>query len=71
MRIERLELRLLTLPLVHFFETSFGRIHEKQFIVVRVEADGAFGYGECVAEKDPYYSAETNDTVWHLSLIHI
>jgi len=65
-RIERLELRLLTLPLVHFFETSFGRIHEKQFIVVRVEADGAFGYGECVAEKDPYYSAETNDTVWHI-----
>ena len=28
MKIERLELRLLKLPLVHFFETSFGRIHD-------------------------------------------
>jgi O-succinylbenzoate synthase len=65
-RIERLELRLLKLPLVHFFETSFDRIYDKQFIVVRVEGDGAVGYGECVADRDPYYSAETNETVWHV-----
>jgi O-succinylbenzoate synthase len=65
-RIERLELRLLKLPLVHFFETSFDRIYDKHFIVVRVEGDGAVGYGECVAERDPYYSAETNETVWHI-----
>jgi len=65
-KIDRLELRLLKLPLVHFFETSFGRIHEKHFIIVRVEGGGAAGYGECVAEQDPYYSAETNDTVWHI-----
>jgi len=54
------------LPLVHFFETSFGRIDEKHFILVRVDGDGATGYGECVAEQDPYYSSETNDTVWHI-----
>jgi O-succinylbenzoate synthase len=66
LKIERLELRLLKLPLVHFFETSFGRIHEKHFIIVRAEGDGASGYGECVAEQDPYYSAETNETVWHI-----
>src|SRR5262249_25458445 len=54
------------LPLVHFFETSFDRIYDKHFIVVRVEGDGAVGYGECVAEQDPYYSAETNETVWHI-----
>ncbi|HEV8346434.1 MAG TPA: o-succinylbenzoate synthase [Vicinamibacterales bacterium] len=66
MKIDRLELRLLKLPLVHFFETSFGRIHEKHFIIVRVDGGGAAGYGECVAEQDPYYSAETNDTVWHI-----
>ena len=66
MKIERLELRLLKLPLVHFFETSFGRIHDKHFIIVRVEGGGVTGYGECVAEQDPYYSAETNETVWHI-----
>jgi o-succinylbenzoate synthase len=65
-RIDRLELRLLKLPLVHFFETSFGRIDEKHFILVRVDGDGVTGYGECVAELDPYYSSETNDTVWHI-----
>jgi O-succinylbenzoate synthase len=65
-RIERLELRLLKLPLVHFFETSFGRIHDKHFIVVRLDGDGATGFGECVAEQDPYYSSETNATVWHI-----
>jgi len=65
-KIERLELRLLKLPLVHFFETSFGRIDDKHFIIVRVDGGGASGYGECVAEQDPYYSAETNQTAWHI-----
>jgi O-succinylbenzoate synthase len=61
-----LELRLIKLPLVHFFETSFGRIDDKHFILVRVEGDGVVGYGECVADVDPYYSSETNDTCWHI-----
>jgi o-succinylbenzoate synthase len=65
-KIERVELRLITLPLVHFFETSFGRIDEKHFILVRVDGEGATGYGECVAEQDPYYSSETNQTCWHI-----
>jgi O-succinylbenzoate synthase len=65
-RIERLELRLLKLPLVHFFETSFGRIDDKHFILVRLDGEGATGYGECVAEQEPYYSSETNETAWHI-----
>ena len=66
MKIERLELRLIRLPLVHFFETSFGRIDDKHFILARVDGGGATGYGECVAEQDPYYSSETNETAWHV-----
>jgi len=65
-KIDRLELRLLTLPLVQFFETSFSRVHDKHFLLVRVDGDGVSGYGECVADRDPYYSAETNDTAWHV-----
>jgi o-succinylbenzoate synthase len=65
-KIERLELRLLELPLVHFFETSFGRIDDKHFIIVRADGDGTSGYGECVADNDPFYSAETNETAWHI-----
>jgi o-succinylbenzoate synthase len=65
-KIDRLELRLLTLPLVHFFETSFSRVHDKHFLIVRVDGDGVSGFGECVADRDPYYSAETNETAWHI-----
>ena len=66
MRIDRLELRLLKLPLVHFFETSFGRVHDKEFILVRVDGDGESGWGECVADRDPFYSSETNDAAWSI-----
>ncbi len=66
MQIERLELRLLRLPLVQFFETSFSRVVEKQFLLVTLEGGGMTAYGECVADVDPYYSSETNDTAWHI-----
>jgi o-succinylbenzoate synthase len=65
-QIERLELRLLKLPLVQFFETSFSRIVEKQFLLVTLDGGGMTAYGECVADVDPYYSSETNDTAWHI-----
>ncbi|HAK54260.1 MAG: o-succinylbenzoate synthase [Vicinamibacterales bacterium] len=66
MRIDRVQLRLVRLPLVQFFETSFARIHDREFIVVTVHGDGAHGYGECVTDRDPYYSAETSDTAWRM-----
>jgi O-succinylbenzoate synthase len=65
-RIERIELRLLRLPLVRFFETSFGRIYDRTFVLVTVTADGVEGVGECVAEANPFYSAETTATAWHI-----
>ena len=66
MRIERIELRLVRLPLVRFFETSFGRIDDRAFVLVTVEEDGAVGVGECVAEESPFYSSETTRTAWHI-----
>jgi o-succinylbenzoate synthase len=66
MKIDRIELFLCRLPLVHFFETSFGRSYDRTFVLVRVEGDGHEGWGECVAEANPYYSSETTETVWHI-----
>ena len=66
MRIDRLELRLLRLPLVHFFETSFGRSDDRAFVLVTAFGDGVEGWGECVAEAGPYYSPETTETAWHV-----
>jgi o-succinylbenzoate synthase len=68
--IEKIELFLCRLPLVHFFETSFGRSYDRTFVLIRVEGthDGARheGWGESVAEANPYYSSETTETVWHI-----
>jgi o-succinylbenzoate synthase len=65
-RIDRLELRLCRLPLVSFFETSFGRSYERQFLLVRLEGEDCEGWGEAVAEANPYYSSETTETAWHV-----
>jgi o-succinylbenzoate synthase len=65
-RIERIELRLVRLPLVRFFETSFGRIDDRAFVLVTVEDDGSVGVGECVADERPFYSSETTQTAWHI-----
>jgi O-succinylbenzoate synthase len=65
-RIDRIELRIVRLPLVRFFETSFGRIDDRTFLLVAVEQDGLTGYGECVADAHPFYSAETTGTAWHI-----
>jgi O-succinylbenzoate synthase len=64
--IEKIELFLCRLPLVHFFETSFGRSYDRTFVLVRVEGGGHEGWGEAVAEANPYYSGETTETVWHI-----
>jgi O-succinylbenzoate synthase len=64
--IERLELRVLRLPLVRFFETSFGRVHDRTFMLIRLDGGGLTAWGECVADNDPYYSPETVETAWHV-----
>lgn len=66
MTIEKIELFLCRLPLVHFFETSFGRSYDRTFVLIRVEGGGHEGWGESVAEANPYYSSETTETVWHI-----
>lgn len=64
--IDRLDVRLLRLPLAHFFETSFGRSYDRTFLLIRLEGEGHVGWGEAVAEAHPYYSSETTETSWHI-----
>jgi O-succinylbenzoate synthase len=66
MKIERLELIHLRLPLVHFFETSFGRVHDHEVLLVRAESQGMVGWGEVPASAAPRYSYETVHTAWHV-----
>jgi o-succinylbenzoate synthase len=63
--IQSIELREIRLPLVHFFETSFGRTTERRIVLARVtDANGAEGWGECTAGEEPFYSYEWTDTAW-------
>jgi len=67
LRVVRIELRRLKMPLRFRFETSFGAVSEKSFLLAQVFThEGASGIGECVAEDDPYYLPETNGTVAHV-----
>src|SRR5205807_119053 len=42
MKIESVTLREIHMPLVHFFETSFGRVYSRRILLVSVEADGVW-----------------------------
>lgn len=64
MRLTHIELHHIALPLVHPFETSFGREEVRPCLLVTVHADGLTGWGECVAGAGPWYSYETITTAW-------
>jgi len=66
MKIRRVEIREIRLPLVHFFETSFGRTTVRRIVLVRVEAEGLTGWGEVSCGEEPFYSHETPETAWHI-----
>ncbi|MGA7860799.1 MAG: o-succinylbenzoate synthase, partial [Thermoplasmata archaeon] len=59
-RVRRVQLDELEIPLVEPFETSFGVERRRRFLVLRIESeDGEAGLGECVATQDPLYSSES------------
>jgi O-succinylbenzoate synthase len=63
--VEAITLREIRMPLVHFFETSFGRTTERRILLVTVRGDGLEAWGECTAGEDPFYSEESIDTAWY------
>ena len=63
--IQSIELREIRLPLIHFFETSFGRTTERRIVLARLtDANGVEGWGECTAGEGPFYSDEWTDPAW-------
>src|SRR5271157_2213430 len=64
MKIEAITLHEIQMPLVHFFETSFGRTYSRRILLATVHCDGVEGWGECVAGEDPFYSSEWIESAW-------
>jgi O-succinylbenzoate synthase len=64
-KIEAITLREIQMPLVHFFETSFGRTTRRRILLITLHTSGPEGWGECVAGEDPFYSEESIDTAWY------
>lgn len=65
-KIDGVEMRLIRLPLLEPFETSFGKIDSRLIFLVSLQADGVRGWGEVVAEEEPRYSYETVRTAFHV-----
>jgi o-succinylbenzoate synthase len=64
MKLERIILHQIRMPLVRFFETSFGRTTERDIILVEVQASGVAGWGEVTAGENPFYNEEWTDSAW-------
>ncbi|MGH2567112.1 MAG: o-succinylbenzoate synthase [Bacteroidota bacterium] len=65
LRIDRITLREIRLPLKEPFQISSGTIENRRICVLELQsAEGTVGWSECVAGEFPNYHPETIDTVW-------
>ena len=71
MKLEAITLREIQMPLVHFFETSFGRVYSRRILLLTAHCDGIDGWSECVAGEDPFYSSEWIETAWPVIQHHL
>jgi len=66
LKIERVDMYYLRMPLVDPFETSFGREAERDTIILAASSEGVTGWAEAPTLKAPLYNEETTETAWHI-----
>lgn len=71
MKIRAAELVEIRLPLRTPFRTSAGVRSRRRILLLRLDAEGASGWGECVATEAPDYTYETTDTAWDVLTRHL
>jgi len=57
-RIDRIEIYRVRLPLIYPFRTAYGDASVIESVLVRMEADGVEGWGESTPWESPLYSPE-------------
>ena len=65
-KIDEIRIRLLRMPLVRFFETSFGRTTERRIVLVEVIQDGVSGWGEVTAGEHPFFNEEWTTSAFEI-----
>ena len=66
MKIDQITLREIRMPLVAQFETSFGATSHRRILLVEVQGEGSYGWGEVTAGETPFYNEEDTETAWHI-----
>ena len=61
MRVDEVELRIVSLPFRSPVRTSYGAVADKVAVLATVRSEGIEGYGEGVMEPLPLYREETVD----------
>ncbi|WP_394278961.1 o-succinylbenzoate synthase [Microbacterium sp.] len=66
--LDEIEMRVLQIPLVSPFTTSFGTETVREVIIVRARtSDGVDGWGEIVTQNAPLYSSEYTQGAWDVA----
>jgi O-succinylbenzoate synthase len=65
-KIQSVELRQLSIPLLTPFETSGWREEEKTCILIEMRSGDETGFGECAVSPGPWYGPETMTSAWHI-----
>ncbi len=63
---DRIDLIIVRLPFVKPFATSTYTWNVKEALLVKISAGDCTGWGECVADPDPFYSPETTVSARHI-----
>ncbi|HQQ76745.1 MAG TPA: o-succinylbenzoate synthase [Thermoanaerobaculia bacterium] len=64
--VDRADLVLVRLPFVSPFAISTAVWTTKDALLLRLESGAVAGWGECVADPDPFYAYETTGTARHI-----
>jgi O-succinylbenzoate synthase len=65
-RVGRIDVHSLELPLVHHFRTAYGTISRKRTILVRLEdVEGIVGWAEAPTAELPTYGPDTHESTWY------
>ena len=71
MKIERITLNHIQIPLLEPFKISNGEVRSNDGIIVGVWSQGIVGYGEASPKSGSFYSEDTPESVWENLTRHL